>query len=275
MGKGKFKYDVVKESSVGAYEELPKYFLADTPEKAEQLYKDHYTLLNNLSYTYSISTNIDKSDFFGEALVGLARANRDFDSERSNNFRTFAIYKIKSALNEYVRKNSRSVIMPAYIRNANRHIMLLKNVFETHNLNPEYLLEAFDVGILKMDWAKTSSLKWKIHALFDKLVKAAERASISVKELVSRAEFAPTDVKYDDYVNIEDITQQEGRRLQLAIIVENIKNNLTPIEIRICEGIMEDKTYETIAAEFGHKAPWVNQQLNRMRKKLKGNSYEL
>lgn len=269
MVKGKFKYDVVKGSSIGAYEELPKCFLADTPEKAEKLYKDSYSLLNNLSYTYSITTNIDKSDLFGEALVGLARANRDFDPKRSNNFRTFAIYKIKTALNEYVRKNSRVVIMPAYLRHANRHIMLLKDAFDSYSLDKALLFDAFGTGDLKMNWAKNSPLKEKIQSLFDKLVKAAERAGISVKELVARAEFVPTEVRYNDYASAEDVVQENDQRLQSALLIENMKKYMTPIEIRICEGIMEDKTYEAIAAEFGHKAPWINQQLDKIRERLK------
>jgi DNA-binding CsgD family transcriptional regulator len=44
---------------------------------------------------------------------------------------------------------------------------------------------------------------------------------------------------------------------------------MTPVEIRICEGIMEDKTYEEIADEFGFQASWVSYQLDKIRGKLK------
>ena len=160
--------------------------------------------------------------------------------------------------------------MPAYIRNANRHIMLLKNTFEMHNLSMEYLLESFDKGALKMTWAKEGPLKEKIQSLFSVLANGAQRAGISVKELVARAEHAPVDVKYSDYADIGDIMQQQNQRLQSAIIIESLKKLMTPEEIRVCEGIMEDKTYEEIAEEFGHKAPWVHQQLVKIREKLKG-----
>jgi len=269
MGKGKFKYDVVKDSPVGAYEELPKCFLAETSEEAEKLYKDYYALLNNLSYTYSISTNIDKSDLFGEALIGLARANRDFDSTRSDNFKTFAIYKIKSALNEYVRKNSRSVTMPAYVRNANRHIMLLKSAFEMHNLEIRALQEAFESGSLDLSWAKESPFKEKLLSLFDKLVKAAKRASISVKELVDRAEYVPTDVPYNEHATCSEMIGDDNE-LHMIMLIEDLKKKLTATEIRICEGIMEDKSYREIAKEFGNKASWVNYKLEKIREKLKG-----
>jgi RNA polymerase sigma factor (sigma-70 family) len=268
MSRNKFKYDVVKESQIEAYEELPKCFLADTPEAAEKLYKDYYTLLNNISYTYSISTNIDKSDLFGEALIGLARAKRDFDPTRSDNFRAFAIYKIKWALNEYVRKNSRSVVMPAYIRNANRHLDSLKESFELWGLDTKYLYSAIETGVLDMPWAKESLVKDKILAKFDLLVKGAKRAGITVKELVARAEYVPTDVPYDEYATCVEMLEEQTRQLSLSLKVKDIKKRLTPTEIRVCEGIMEDKTYEEIAAEFGKTAPWVNQQLDKIRGRL-------
>ncbi|MEE8323091.1 MAG: sigma-70 family RNA polymerase sigma factor [Candidatus Bathyarchaeia archaeon] len=268
MAKDKFKYDVIKESSVEAYEELPKHFLADTLEEAEELYKEYYALLNNLSYTYSLSVNIDKSDLFGEALVGLARAKRDFDPKRSSKFKTFAIYKIKSALNEYVRKNSMSITAPAYIRNANRHLMLLKDAFESCGMDIECLLEAFDIGKLETEPLNTKWLKKRADDLFSKLTRGAERAGISVKELVRRAEHIPTDVRYDDYIDAEEISLQEERRLEMALLIENLKSHLTKTEVQVCEGIMEDKTYEEIASTFGHKPPWVNFQLDKIRRKL-------
>ena len=268
MVRDKFKYDVVKESSIEAYEELPKHFLADTTEEAEELYKEHYALLNNLSYTYSLSTNIDKSDFFGEALIGLARAKRDFDPERSNNFKTFAIYKIKSALNEYARKNSMSITAPAYIRNANRHLVLIKDAFESCGVGLDYLLEAIDLGKIETEKLYPDRLRKKVTELFSNIIKGAERACITVKELVKRAENMPTDIRFDDYIDSEEIDLQKEKQLELALLVESMKSYLTQEEIQICEGIMEDKTYERIAAEFGHKAPWVNQQLDKMRRKL-------
>ena len=268
MGNNKFKYDVVKESHVEAYEELPRCFLADTPEAAENLYKEYYTLLNNISYTYSISTKIDKYDLFGEALIGLARAKRDFDPTRSDNFKAFAIYKIKWALNEYVRKNSRSVAMPAYVRNANRHINALKETFEVHNLEMKLLYNAFEKGTLDLSWAKAGDFKNKLLNLFDNLVNAAERAKISVKELTDRAEYVPTDVPYDKYATCIEMLKEEDRRMELSLAVEDIKKHLTDIEVRVCEGIMQDKSYKEIAAEFGKTAPWVNQQLDKIRGKL-------
>jgi RNA polymerase sigma factor (sigma-70 family) len=268
MGKGKFKYDVVKGSSVGAYEELPRCFLADTPEEAEKLYKDYYTLLNNISYTYSISTNIDKSDLFGEALIGLARAKRDFDPTRSDNFKAFAIYKIKWALNEYVRKNSRSVIMPAYIRNANRQLTTLKESFNLWGLDTKYIDNAVETGVLDIPWAKESPLKEKIMAKFELLVKGAERAGITVKELVARAEYVPTDVPYDEYATCVEMLEEQTRKLHMSLKVKEMKRFLTPSEIRICEGIMEDKSYDEIAKEFGRTAPWVKQQLNKIKERL-------
>lgn len=267
MDKDQFKYDIVKESSVESYEEFPKYFLADTLEEAENLYKDYYSLLNNISYTYSSFSNISKNDLFGEALIGLARANRDYRSDGGAKFRTFIIYKIKTVLNEYVRKNSSTVIVPAYIKHASRHVELLKSIFTA--CDNDSLDNYFDAGKLDVDNDSLGVLKPKAIEAFRKLKNAAERAKISVEELVKRIEFMPTEVMYDEYINPEDLLRSEEDRLDLVLLVDSLKRHLTDDEKEIVDCIMDDMPYNKIAEKFDKPAPWVRYQLIKMRKKLK------
>jgi len=267
MGKDKFKYDIVKESSVESYEEFPKYFLADTLEEAESLYKENYSLLNNISYTYSSFSNIPKSDLFGEAIIGLARANRDYDSKRKGaKFRTFAIYKIKTILNEYVRKNSSAVIVPAYVKHASRHLELLKGIFKAcDNDSLEYYLE---ISKLDIDKNALGALGPKAIEAFRKLKGAAERANISIEELVRRIEFMPTEVTYNEYLDPEDLLNNEEDRLNMVLFVENLKFYLTDIEKEIVECIMDGMPYNKIAKKFNRTTPWIRQKLDVMREKL-------
>ena len=266
MKDDKFKYDIIKESSVESYEEFPKYFLADTLEEAENLYKEHYSLLNNLSYTYSSFSNIPKSDLFGESLIGLARANRDYKSGKGSKFKTFAIYKIKTVLNEYVRKNSSIVIVPAYIKHASRHVELLKSIFKA--CNNDSLDKCFEIGKFDIDNKSLKTLRPKAVEAFSKLKNAAQRAKVSIKELVKRIEFMPTEIVYDEYLNPEDILRDEEDRLNLVLLIDNLKRHLTVIEKEIIDCIMDDIPHNKIAKRFDKTTPWVRHQLNNIKKKL-------
>jgi RNA polymerase sigma factor (sigma-70 family) len=246
-----FKYDIIKQTVVCEYEEMPEHFLADTPEKAEKLFEEFSATLNALSYTYSLSTGIDKSDLFGEALIGLGRASRDYDSERSENFKNFAIVKIKSALNEYARKNATSIIVPGYILAAHKNINELKKQLKVDYIGD--ITELPDSNIVVL------------------LKRAAERAGITLKELIKRSEIIPSDVEYRDCFDTESISlfEEDQDKMMKALAVQKLLNLMDDTERKIAEGIMEGKSYSEIGNEFGKTDGWVAYKLNRFKEKLK------
>ncbi len=266
MVEDKFKYNIVKESPIETYEELPKHFLADTPEEAEELYSKFYNLLNTLSYAYSTQTNIDKSDLFGEALIGLARAKRDFDPQRSDKFKTFAVYKMKSAMNEYVRKNATSTTVPAYIRHANRQITLLRDLCDLGAEELHNSAEAEEADLSKMHsvWAKKKAVE-----LFSNLQKGAIRAGIPTAELIRRAAFVVHDVKFDDYLDPDDVENDTENKLQAALFVEDIKTVMTDRELMIADGIMEGKSLREIGGDLDISHNTVRNDLIKLKKRLK------
>jgi RNA polymerase sigma factor (sigma-70 family) len=246
-----YKYDVLKQTVVHETEEMPAYFIADTQEEAEKLYEDYSKILNGLSYTYSQSTGIEKSDLFGEALIGLGRAYRDFDPKRSNNFKNFAILKIKDALNEYTRKNSTSISVPAYIKNANSKINKLKEL-----LNKDY------IGDLN-NLPKNEN----IEKLIKLLENIAERAGIETSKLLERAEFIPSNVIYDDNY-ITNFSNQVEEETEKILMVRQLLDSMDETERAIAEGIMNGKTYEEIAQEHNKTAPWVIYKIKKFKERL-------
>jgi RNA polymerase sigma factor (sigma-70 family) len=265
--KNKFKYNIVKESTVESYEEFPKYFLADTLDEAESLYKDYYTLLNNISYTYSSYSNIPQSDLFGEAILGLARASRDYEQGKGSKFKTFAIYKIKTVLNEYVRKNSDVVAAPAYITHSSRHYNLLKSIFNASNSD---LIDCcFDEGKDVIDKEVIDELKLKALEAFEKFERAAKRAGISTKELARRVEFMPTEISFDEYMSPEEFLQEESNQSDMSLFIENMRPHLNELENEIIDFVLEGKPYNKIAKKYGKTTPWVRQKLNGIRDVIK------
>lgn len=156
--------------------------------------------------------------------------------------------------------------MPAYIKHASRHVELLKSIFKA--CNNDSLNNYFESGKLDINNDSLGVLKPKAVGAFKKLKSAAERAGISVKELVRRIEFMPTEVAYDEYLNPEDILRDEEDRLNLVLLVDSFKRHFTDIEEEIVNDIMDDVPYSKIAKKFGKSTPWVRHQLINMKKKL-------
>jgi len=267
MDKDTFKYDIVRESSVETYEELPNHFLADTVEEAEQLYKEFYTLLNGLSYSYSLYTKVDKSDLFGEALIGLARASRDFDPTRSDKFKIFAIYKIKSALNEYIRRNMSAVSIPAYVKRANKHIGLLKNLFEACGMRNDTLYEIIkekaSINIMPSAW-----LNDQVGDLLKMLKNNAKHSSMTLEKLIRRAEFIPTDMIYDEYITPEEAVTEEKNSLQLTLFIDSIKQYMNTREQDIVERILNGENNRQIGDHYRITGVRIGQILKGIGKKL-------
>jgi RNA polymerase sigma factor (sigma-70 family) len=239
---GKTKYDVINTGEVSTHENFPKYFLGDTPEEAEELHKEFSGLLNKYAFDYAASTEgVERSDLFGEALIGLARAKRDFDPSRSSNFNGFVIRKVKDALNEFIKNNRSIVPIPRYIKDTNRNIKALE--FATPELSKK---------------------------IIKNIQNAAKRAGISPEELIERAASLPENTAFDEYVESHTTVQKEDEsKLNNMLLVLKLKKHMTDTERKICDFIMEGMTYENIGKEFGHSKSWVTKQVAKMGERLR------
>ena len=134
---GKMEVVINTDPETGLEEEVmedewfPQHFLASNAEDAENLYKEYTHYLKMFASKYALYTGLDEDDLFQEAVIGLARASRDFEAERSDEFRTFAIYKIKDALREFVSSQSSDISIPQYIQDAAKLIIKLRKVIES------------------------------------------------------------------------------------------------------------------------------------------------
>lgn len=230
----KFKFEIIRRRSVETRERFLAYFLGNTIEEAEKIYRAFSITLNTISNNYSVVTGLDKADIFGEALTGLARAVRDFNPDRSTNFKGYATFHVKNAINVYVKKNKSIVSIPTYLANANKNL-----------------------GRVKEGCSKSATF----------LEKAAKRANISVEALIKRAELIPLDVEYEEqYINKLDEKKEE--KMYAALVVGELKKHMTEDELKIAGLIMEGKTYREIGEEFGRGASWVVYKLGKLRKRV-------
>lgn len=238
------KYKVVKSVARDS-EQLPAAFLADSVEEAERVYCEFSSLLNSMSYAYHKNTDLDKADLFGEGLVGLARAVRDFDSTRSSDFNTYAIYRIKDAMNKYVREVNSPVKIPSYIKKANALICELKNDLTN------------DVQCIRVEDIP------KDNPLLAKLRKYAERSGLCLKDLMERAEYLPNSCEYEENSAFSENTVFD------EILVNELKEYMSEKELIVVEGFLEGKNFSAISADLGMSSSWAKNTFDRMCVRLK------
>jgi RNA polymerase sigma factor (sigma-70 family) len=245
MGTSNYKYDILSKKSIKGSEELLPYFFADTPQGAETIYNKYNKLLNMLASEYSRTTNIPKSDLFGEALIGLAKACKNWDPNRSSDFKIYAIYRIKDELNEYVRNNMAVVTIPSYIKKANSHLNEIKSICKRYDIDHAVILVDQDIpdSLREVDAIRLTNL-----VLF--IIRAAKRACVEYNEFLKKIEILPQDMILDDF-NEDTISSTHENRVEAALIVEKLKGMMDPITLAICEGIMADKSFEQIGKELG------------------------
>jgi RNA polymerase sigma factor (sigma-70 family) len=257
-----FKYDILTQTVVSKTEEMPKCFLADSPEEADSIYKRFERTLNHITYSYAISTNLQKTDLFGEALIGLARAYRDWDPARSDNFKSYAVFRIKDALNEFVRENSATISVPAYIKKANNNLREIERVCEGYNIDPYIIVIEQEIP----DALETEDAI-KCEHLVRNLLRAAERAKVDYDKFVERIQLIPEDVKFEDQTPAE-ISEMNNKRMEAAIVVDKLKQHMDKEELQICEGIMQDKSFEEIGREMKKSKAWVSGKLKSLRERV-------
>jgi RNA polymerase sigma factor (sigma-70 family) len=230
--------------------------LGDTIVEAEEVYAEYAGLLNSIAYTYHVSTGVEKSDLFAEALIGLARAKQDFDSKRSEEFQPYAIFRVKDALNEYIRKYAKSISIPSYLRKASWLFEKLRRILEA-SADMNTMLDILEYG------ETVDTIPPEIcnacEEILEKLNNYANRASITYEELILRIQLLPNEVSID---LVEEPSETE--ETEDTILVKQMMDRMTEEERFICECIMADMSYTEIGNKIGKSKGWVAQKVKHL-----------
>jgi len=264
-----FKFDVVNQTSVKIPEAMPKYFLADTLVEAEEVYAQFSSLLNALAFNYAMSTGLAKADLFGEGLIGLGRAYRDWDADRGGEFRPYATFRIKDSIIEYIRDRSATVRVPTYIKKAAYLLEKLKWWCEILDVEYHMMLKPSrweGSGIAKDVDDEAPFLR--AVGIARTLKEYSNRAKVKdIDKFVERIENIPEEVDFAEPVN-DDAHDRSQELMEAALIVDKLKEYMDETELAICEGIMQDKSFEEIGKGFGHSKSWVSDRMAKLRKKI-------
>lgn len=179
-------------------EKFLPYFLGNTKEAADKLYKTYASVLSHLARKYAMYNSASEEDLIQEGAIGLARAVRDFDESRSENFNIFAMYKIKDSMREFVAKQGNNVHIPQYIKEATRLILKLTELL--NKVSPAKERDFESIWVDSKIYDDESEIIKNINNVRDSLMSLAHRSGTTVDQLLERAELYPSDT-----TGLEDI----------------------------------------------------------------------
>lgn len=253
-------------------EQFCKYFLGKTEEEAHENYSKFYNTIKHLANNYS-TFGVDSDDLFQEGLIGLARAVKSFDEERSRGekaFKIFAIYHIKNAMREFVTKQAITLKTPQYLRDGIRLMVTLKELLRQAGENVE-LLDIFEIWELAKNRKVETRLDEKIQNVVEKFRSLADRSSSPVYNLLNRIEPLPLQTSEIEFNDIEFIDYEDYiiDTIDLNNKIQWLMGVLTEEEFNLLwQRYVNHMSLRILAEEMGVSAVSVGNTLKRLKKKI-------
>jgi len=253
-------------------EQFCKCFLGETEDEARENYSKFYNTIKQLANNYS-TFGVDSDDLFQEGLIGLARAVKSFDEERSSGdkaFKIFAIYHIKNAMREFVTKQAITLKTPQYLKDGVRLMVTLKELLRQAGENIE-LLDIFEVWELAKNREVKTKLDEKIQDVVEKFRLLADRSSSPVYNLLNRIEPLPLQTSEIEFNDIEFIDYEDYiiDRIDSSIQIQWLMEIVTEDEFNLLwQRYVNHVPLRILAEEMGVSAVSVGNTLKRLKKKI-------
>jgi RNA polymerase sigma factor (sigma-70 family) len=188
-------------------EKFLSHFLGESAEEATFHYKEFLPTLKYLADKGAMLSRLDSDDLLSEGTIGLARAFREFNAERSLDFRIFAIHKIKDAIREFITSQATNLKAPQYLKDAIILLDQLKRILEKRLPNVNYF-GLSELWRMSENLNENTVLDNKIQFIRRKIAELANRSAVRVEELIIRAELIP--VMTEDPDSTSDPTTAEN-----------------------------------------------------------------
>ena len=239
-------------------EEFLDAFLAKDKTTAEKLYSAYKPTLDLLANKYAYYTGADKDDLVEEGLIGLARAARDFEEDRSNDFQTFAIYKITDAMKEFSTTQATNINVPRYILEAKRLVNKLHKMMASSGLIPHETHNSLKLWEESGLCDKDKAVIEDITNIRRSIRNLAERSGTSVEALIERSDLYAADaldVQLNDNLDQMTFGAEEDEIIRAIMIpkaIQAIQDILSEDEYNlIYEHFVNGKTVRDLSDELG------------------------
>jgi len=258
------------------YGKFPANFIAETKEEAVKIYGKYLRTLQLLAHRYSGLTGLAAEDLIQEGTIGLARASRDFEECRSDNFTIFAIYKIKDAMREFVTSQGSDMRAPQYVKDTLRLVNKLKRVISSAESID--FCSLLDIWQMSKKYEDNKEVGKDVKQIRESLYNLADRSCTVVEELIERAESTPlisleiVDYGVDSVPSKSDVFSlvAESNTLELIKDILN-ERELEILRLHFIEGHTVRETAEILGVTGGTIGP----QIRQMRRKLDKHKHRL
>lgn len=254
-------------------------FIADTMDEANQLLVDYEKDIGFLATKLAVITGIDAEDLQQEGIIGLARAKRDFEVERSEKFRIFAIYKIKDAMKEFITKQGNNVKTPQYVKNAAQLAEGLRKILEKMDGHKyRSYADIWHTSNVYKDAppADMENLIGDLASLRQSLKNLSDRSHTSPLQLLERAELSPSASLEIVDRDVNTISHSyNSSTISENHIVKTAKNILTEKEFEMFNlHFIQGATLREMEEDLCKKASTISVQIMQIREKLGKHKYK-
>lgn len=125
MSKSSDKVEQTLEELIKNKDALPERARKDLVEHI----RDYQRLIMKMAHKY-VRNRVEYDDLVQEAMIGLMMADRDFDPTRSEDFHTYAIYRMKGKMYEYCIGNESPIYVPTHVAKAASYVKQMRRLLE-------------------------------------------------------------------------------------------------------------------------------------------------
>ena len=113
------------EKLIKTSKQLPEEAKRDLERKLPKYEK----LIKKMAHKY-VRARVEYDDLVQEALMGFMLACRDFNPERSNDFHTYAIYRMKGKMYEYCIRAESPIYVPTHVGKAAAYVKQMQRLLD-------------------------------------------------------------------------------------------------------------------------------------------------
>ena len=240
------------------------------PERAkkdlEENIKNYKRLIMKMARKY-VRNRVEYDDLIQEAMIGLILADRDFDETRSNNFHTYAIYRMKGKMYEYCILNENPIYVPTHVAKAASYIKQMQKLLDkqpTITADSPSIEDIIAVERHEAEKELGNSAEEKLKELKRKLGRIAYNSKMTYERLAGLALTSISLIVSDEVLNkFPEESEIIDELVSNRELSQQLKESLGEKRFMVLSMRSMDWTYKEIAVQL-YKLGYRNKENKQM-----------